>query len=81
MQVDAHAHLIQEGTHVVIVDNSGQRRILKIKNKKIKQGKVMLDMGKLIGQPFATHWQVTDPNSGEIEQITDVKVLTKAFLD
>jgi hypothetical protein len=71
---------ILEGTHVVIVDNAGNRRILKIKNKVIKHFKVMLNMGQLIGTKFATHWQVTDPNSGSLEVITDVRELTKTFL-
>ena len=42
--------LVKEGTHVIIVDNSGNRRVLKVKaGKKIKHNKVMLDLGQLIG--------------------------------
>ncbi len=73
---------IKEGSNVVIVDNSGNRRVLKIKQgKRVKHFKVMLDLGQLIGKHFGTHHLVVDPKSGDIEQITDVKELTKAFLD
>ncbi len=73
---------IKEGMNVVIVDNSGNRRVLKVKaGKRIKHFKVMLDLGQLIGKHFGTHHLVVDPKSGDIEQITDVKELTKAFLD
>ena len=42
---------IKEGSHVVIVDNSGNRRVLKVKaGRKIKHFKVMLDLGQLIGK-------------------------------
>ncbi len=41
----------------------------------------MIDLGQLVGKEYATHWRVKDPKSGEIEQITDVKELTKAYLD
>jgi hypothetical protein len=41
---------IKEGQNVVIVDNSGNRRVLKIKaGRKIKHFKVMLDLGQLVG--------------------------------
>ena len=37
---------IKDGSTVIIVDNSGNRRVLKIKQgKKIKYFKVMLDIG------------------------------------
>ena len=74
--------MIEEGTHVVIVDNSSNRRVLKIKhNKKIKHFKIIIDLGKLIRTDFGVHYQVTDPKTGELERIEDVKVLTRAFLD
>ena len=42
---------IKEGSHVVIVDNSGNRRVIKVKaGRKIKHFKVMLDLGQLIGK-------------------------------
>ena len=67
---------------MILIDNSGNRRILKIKGaKKVKHFKVMLDLFQLLGKPFATHWQVKDPKSGELEQITDVRQLTRAYLD
>jgi hypothetical protein len=73
---------IKEGQNVVIVDNSGNRRVLKIKaGRKIKHFKVMLDLGQLVGKQFGSHHLVVDPKSGDIEEITDVKELTKAFLD
>ena len=73
---------IREGTNVIIVDNSSNRRVLRIKHgKKIKHVKVMIDMGQLIGTEFGAHYLVVDPKSGELERIDDVKQLTKAFLD
>ena len=41
----------------------------------------MLDLGQLIGQKFGSHQLVVDPKNGDIEEITDVRELTKAFLD
>ena len=73
---------IKEGTNVIIVDNSSNRRVLRIKHgKTIKHVKVMIDMGQLIGTEFGAHYLVVDPKSGELERIDDVKQLTKAFLD
>ena len=73
---------VKEGTHVVIVDNSGNRRVLKVKaGRKIKHFKVMIDLTQLVDSEFGQHYQVRDPKSGELEPITDVKVLTKAFLE
>lgn len=66
---------------MVVVDNSGNRRVLKVKDKKIKHFKVMLDLGQLINTNFGVHYQVIDPKSGELQVVTDVKLLTKAFLD
>ena len=67
---------------MIIVDNSSNRRVLRIKHgKKIKHVKVMIDMGQLIGTEFGAHYLVVDPKSGELERIDDVKQLTKAFLD
>jgi len=67
---------------VILIDNSGNRRILKIKGaKRVKHFKVMVDLSQLLGKPFASHWQVKDPKSGELEQITDVRQLTRAYLD
>ncbi len=66
----------------MILDNSSNRRVLKIKNgKKIKHFKVMIDLSSLIGTDFGIHYAVKDPKSGEIEPIKDVKTLTKAYLD
>jgi hypothetical protein len=74
--------VIQESSTVILIDNSGNRRILKIKGaKKVKHFKVMVDLSQLLGKPFASHWQVKDPKSGELEQITDVRQLTRAYLD
>jgi hypothetical protein len=36
------------------------------KKKKIKHFKVMVDLSQLRGKPFASHWQVKDPKSGEL---------------
>ena len=53
---------------MVIVDNSGNRRVLKVKAaKKIKHNKVMLDLGQLIGTHFGSHYLVSDPKSGCLE--------------
>ena len=71
----------KEGTNVIIVDNSGNRKVLRVKSKKVKHFKVMLDLGQLIGTEFGMHYLVKDPKNGDIEQITDVKVLTRAFLE
>jgi hypothetical protein len=78
--------MIKEGTNVVIVDNSGNQRVLKVKGgggkkKPIKHFKVMLDIAQLIGTDFGVHYHVRDPKTGDLEVIQDVKVLTRAFLD
>jgi len=49
--------------------------------KKVKHLKVMIDLGQLIGKPFASHWQVVDPKNGDLQEITEARVLTKAYLD
>ena len=66
---------------MIIVDNSGNRRVLRVKDKKLKHFKVFIDLKYLIGANFGTHFAVKDPKIGDLEQITDVKLLTKAFLE
>ena len=62
------SNVITDQSTFILIDNSGNRRILKMKGaKKIKHFKVMVDLGQLLGKEFATHWRVKDPKSGELE--------------
>lgn len=74
--------MIGEGTNIIIVDNSHNRRVIKIKGKKlVKHFKVHIDLSQLIGTEFGRHYSVTDPKTGALELITDVHTLTRAFLE
>jgi hypothetical protein len=74
--------VVKEGSHVVIVDNSGNRRVQRVKaGKRLKHFKVLVDLAQLIGADFGTHFQVKDPKSGDLQAITDVRELTQAFLE
>ena len=66
----------------MIVDNSGNRRVLTVKGgKRLKHFKVFIDLAQLIGSKFGTHFQVKDPKSGDLRAITEVGELTQAFLE
>ena len=66
---------------MIIVDNSGNRKVLKVKDRTVKHFKVNVNLGKLIGTEFGMHHQVRDSKTGYIEKITDVRLFTKAFLE
>lgn len=83
--------MIEEGNRVLILDNSGNRRVLKIHKakyfltlmtpllRKIKHFKAQIDVTPLLGKPFGSHFAIKDTKTGELEQILDPHELTKNF--
>jgi hypothetical protein len=71
---------IKPGRHVIIIDNSGNRRIMRVKpGTKQLHFKCTIDCDELIGKEYNTFWQVIDSRAGTIQQITDQKSLVKDF--
>lgn len=56
---------IKEDLHVVIIDNSKNRKCFQVKKGlKVYHYKVTIDCSQLIGKDYNTFWQVTDQRSG-----------------
>ena len=69
-----YADTIRNETHVIIVDNSHQKRVYKIEeNKMIEHYKSTICCNDLIGKPYNTFFLVTDPakKDGKIEEMND----------
>ena len=71
---------IKNDSHVVIIDNAGNKRVMKLKaDTKIPFFKVFIDCNSLIGQDYHTYWQIIETKEGRVKQITDQKELVKEF--
>jgi hypothetical protein len=65
--------IIEDQKHVIIVDNSKNRRVYRLDSKagKIFHYKNAIDVSQLIGKPFNTFYQIEDSKSGLLKEITD----------
>ena len=74
------SNLITEDHYVVIVDNSGNRKVVKADNGRIHHYKCNIDLTEMVGHPFNTVFAVDDRQSGKLSVVTDPQsVLTSAF--
>jgi tRNA (adenine58-N1)-methyltransferase non-catalytic subunit len=65
---------------IVMVDNSGNRRVIKAGSGKIHHHKCNIDFNFVLGKPFNTVFRVLDRASGELEVVDDPQTyLTSAF--
>lgn len=74
---------IKSGRHVIIIDNSKQKRVYQVEqDKNIEHYKCTISCNELIGQKFNSFFLVTDANKkdGKLEEITDQKQLVKEHL-
>ena len=72
--------LIEDQKHVIIIDNSKNRRIYKIqKDAKIWHYKNCIDVNQLIGKKHNSFYQIQDSKIGTLKEITDQKELVKEF--
>jgi len=63
---------IKDGGFIILVDNSGNRRIVKCKGKqKFKHFKAFVDPQYLIGHPYGTFFEVKDQKTGQLVPIYD----------
>lgn len=81
--------MIKEGDHAIIIDNSGNRLVVKILNKekynshylpkfrKFKFHKAILDLSQLIGKSYGQFYQVVDLKKGSLQLMEDQKELVK----
>ena len=77
------SEIIKDGQHVIIIDNSKQKRVYKIQqDKTIEHYKTTIACNELIGQRYNGFFFVTDPGKkdGKLEEITDQKQLVKEHL-
>ena len=57
--------VITDGFHYLISDNSGNKRLIKIRaNKKIKHFKAFIDPTNLLNLPVGSYFVITDSKKG-----------------
>ena len=74
--------LVRDNSHCIIVDNSGNRRIVRIRsqhNPKQLHFKHTIDVRQLIGKPYGSFFQIIDDQEGTLVEITDQKQLVQDF--
>lgn len=72
--------IIKEGMHIVIVDNSRNRRVyIAQKGKKVQHYKNNIDMSSIIGKNFNQFFQIVDNKAGTLIEVNDHAQLVKEF--
>lgn len=77
------AEKIKDGSHVIVCDNSKQKRVYQVKKDQvIEHYKCIIECNELIGKSYNTFYLVTDPSKkdGKLTEITDQRSLVKEHL-
>lgn len=63
--------LIQPHQFIVMVDNSGNRRIIKANSGKIHHHKCNINFNQVLGKPWHTVFRITDRATGDLEIVEE----------
>lgn len=73
---------ILAGHYFVLVDHNGWSKVVRAVPDKLTLNKALINLEQVLGHPFGTVFEVTDRNTGDLEIVTDPRILlTKDFIE